>query len=152
MDRRSALAVLFCCTVSVPVPTWAQGNGQGNGNNKGGNSNNGNGTNGNNGNGNGNNGNVNANGNPATVTDESVPASQPAELSDSDAVAAVEAGIAVSLETILPDLRSRTGGELIEAKLQRTEGFLLYAVTALTPEGKVVTEYYYARSGLHVDR
>ena len=72
------------------------------------------------------------------------------ELSESDALAAVEAGRAVSLSTILPDVRSRTGGEVINAQLQQVRGFLVYAVKVLTPEGKVTTEYYYARSGLHV--
>ncbi|UJW86497.1 PepSY domain-containing protein [Devosia sp. SL43] len=86
------------------------------------------------------------------MTEKGAPAGRSAELSDNDAVAAVEAGKAVALETILPDLRSRTGGEMIEAKLLQMQGFLLYAVTVLTPEGQVVTEYYYARSGLHVDR
>jgi uncharacterized membrane protein YkoI len=51
----------------------------------------------------------------------------------------------------LSDVRTRTGGEVIDAKLQRTQGFLIYAVTVLTPAGKVTTEYYYARSGVHVE-
>ena len=72
------------------------------------------------------------------------------ELSEREVLEAVEAGRAVSLSTILPDLRTRTGGEVINAQLQQTGAFLLYAVTVLTPEGRVATEYYYARSGLHV--
>ncbi|WP_158409625.1 PepSY domain-containing protein [Devosia psychrophila] len=57
----------------------------------------------------------------------------------------------MALSTILPDVRSRTGGEVINAQLQQVRGFLLYAVTVLTPGGKVTTEYYYARSGQHVE-
>ena len=72
------------------------------------------------------------------------------ELSEREVLEAVEAGRAVSLSTILPDLRTRTGGEVINAQLQQAGAFLLYAVTVLTPEGRVATEYYYARSGLHV--
>ena len=74
------------------------------------------------------------------------------EQSESDVLAAVEAGKAVPLSTILPDLRARTGGEVIDANLQQVGSFLLYAVTVLTPAGKVSTEYYYARSGRYVER
>ncbi|MDB5615650.1 MAG: hypothetical protein JWQ22_3303 [Devosia sp.] len=81
----------------------------------------------------------------------SVPAASP-ELSESDVLAAVESGRAVALSTILPDIRSRTGGEVINAELQQVRGFLLYAVTVLTPTGKVSTEYYYALSGQHVEQ
>lgn len=150
--------------------------GQGNGNsNAGGN---GNGNTGGNGNGNAgdtgndNNGGGNGNGNSgqsgpsdttmgaaaATVTPSaetsgavtSVP-SLNKEMSESDVLAAVESGRAVALSSILPDVRSRTGGEVINAQLQQVRGFLLYAVTVLTPSGKVTTEYYYARSGQHVE-
>jgi hypothetical protein len=73
------------------------------------------------------------------------------ELTQDDVLAAVEAGDAVPLRTILPDVRIRTGGEVIEAKLQRIDGFLIYAITALNPVGEVSIEYYYARSGIHVN-
>jgi hypothetical protein len=72
------------------------------------------------------------------------------ELSENDALAAVEAGRAVELTTILPDVRTRTGGEVINAQLQQVGTFLIYAVTVLTPSGQVITEHYYARSGAHV--
>ncbi|MGB3339563.1 MAG: hypothetical protein WBA73_20480 [Devosia sp.] len=78
-------------------------------------------------------------------------ATAPAEQSESDVLAAVEAGRAVPLSTIMPDVRTRTGGEVINAQLQQVGSFLLYAVTVLTPEGKVSIEYYYARSGQHVE-
>jgi hypothetical protein len=73
-----------------------------------------------------------------------------AELSENDALAAVESGRAVELTTILPDVRTRTGGEVINAQLQQVGTFLIYAVTVLTPSGQVITEHYYARSGAHV--
>lgn len=147
MTRRSALALLLVAAMLLPFPALAQGNG-----------------NGNNGNGNGNNGNGNGNGNngkgvpseggagDGTSVANTAPTAQDTQLSDDEALAAVDAGRAVSLEIILPDLRRRTGGEIIDAKLQQTGGFLLYALTVLTPDNKVVTEYYYARSGLHVER
>lgn len=84
--------------------------------------------------------------------DDAVSASSSVELSESEVLAAVEAGTAVALSTILPDVRTRTGGEVINAQLEQVRGFLLYAVTVLTPEGKVTTEYYYARSGQHVEQ
>jgi hypothetical protein len=97
------------------------------------------------GNGNSQDGDVVTPGGTTTVTDGD-------ELSESEVLAAVQAGSAVSLATILPDVRVRTGGEIINATLQDARGFLLYAVKVLTPGGKVVTEYYYARSGLHVGK
>jgi hypothetical protein len=172
MNRRSAIAILVGTAFVMPASAWAQGNGNGNGNG-GGNGNNGNGNAnghddsnaGGNGNANGHekgndegvgnsgNGNGKANGqgqgdtaapgNPATADDN-------AELTESEVLAAVQTGSAVSLDTLLPDVRTRTGGEIINAKLQEARGFLLYAVTVLTPAGKVMTEYYYARSGIHV--
>lgn len=73
------------------------------------------------------------------------------ELSEGEALAAVQAGRAVSLESILPDVRRRTGGEIINAQLQFVQGFLVYAVKVLAPGGQVTTEYYYARTGRHVE-
>jgi uncharacterized membrane protein YkoI len=168
----------FLMPISAWAQGNGNGNGNNGGNGNGNNGGNGNGNNGGNGNGNayghddsnaGGNGNGNANGqdngndvgadnngnghgqgnngkgpsSPATADDN-------VELSESEVLAAVQAGSAVSLETLLPDVRIRTGGEIINAKLQEARGFLLYAVTVLTPGGKVVTEYYYARSGTHV--
>lgn len=131
------------------------GNGNGNGNGGGGNSTNGNG------------GNAETGSDSGTIATETptlegsspvenvVPSGQGGaqsspELSQDEVLSAVEGGSAVSLQSILPDLRSRTGGEIINAKLQRVDGFLLYAITVLSPDGKVSTEYYYARSGQHV--
>ena len=149
MNRRSASALLLGVVLVLPMPAWAQGNGNGNAN--------GNGQDGNsrdNGNGNGDNagGNGNGNGRDRDPVNSESPgtATGGGELSENEVLAAVKRGSAVSLESLLPDVRSRTGGEIINAKLQETRGSLLYAVTVLTPGGKVVTEYYRARSGLHV--
>jgi hypothetical protein len=73
------------------------------------------------------------------------------ELTERDALDAVEAGRAVSLSAILPDVRARTGGEIINVQLQQSGSFLLYALTVLAPDGKVTTQYYYARTGRHVE-
>lgn len=165
MNRRSAISLLVGTAFVMPTSAWAQGNGNGNSNDSG-NGSNGNGNAnghddsnaGGNGNANGhdegagNNGHGNGHGQDDNTAAPGSPAiaDDNAELSESEVLAAVQAGRAVSLETLLPDLRARTGGEIINAKLQQVRGFLLYAVTVLTPEGKVVTEYYYARSGIHV--
>jgi hypothetical protein len=170
MHRRSLAALSIALLLGLRTPAWAQGNGNGqdNGNANGQDSGSGQGI-GNNGQGSGNGNDGNANGpdhsgngqgngnnggaNPSSGGNggNSSPPNEDVELSQNDVLAAVEAGSAVSLEAILPDVRTRTGGEVIDAKLQRTQGFLIYAVTVLTPAGKVITEYYYARSGAHVE-
>lgn len=162
MQGRILPILLLALVLCLPASAWAQGNGNGNANGQGnsnasgqGNSNDQGSGNGNsNGQGNGNNGAVGSrsNGNggpPSTLPGKS---GQGPVLSQDDVLAAVEAGSVVSFESLLPDVRARTGGDVIEAKLQRTQGFLIYAVTVLTPAGKVSTEYYYARSGIHVER
>lgn len=139
-------ALVVAVTLSISPPGWAQGQGSANANAHG------------NGNANGNaDGNSSAgskagagSGAEGGLPSVAGPGGRFKELSERDVLEAVEAGRAVSLSTILPDLRSRTGGEVINAQLQQVGGFLLYAVTVLTPDGKVGTEYYYARSGLHV--
>ena len=162
MYRQVVAALLLVSALSLPASAWAQGNGQGGGNGNGP-DNAGASANGNSGNGpsNGNGGDppgpptgpgASANsGGAATPPGRKAVPGQGSELSQSEVLAAVESGGAISLETILPDVRTRTGGEVIDAKLQRNQGFLLYAVTVLTPAGKVLTEYYYARSGIHVE-
>lgn len=80
------------------------------------------------------------------------PPAKPAEQSESDVLAAVEAGRAVPLSSLMPDVRTRTGGDIIDAELVQAGGALLYAVRVLAPDGRVSTEYYDARSGQHVER
>lgn len=150
-----------------------QGNGSGQGNGQGDSSNDGNGQrSGNSGNGQGNanaagqgNSNGTGNGNAGGATTAapagagsvapSVSGEAPArghEQSESDVLAAVEAGRAVPLSSLMPDVRTRTGGEIINAELVQAGGALLYAVRVLAPDGRVSTEYYDARSGQHVER
>lgn len=162
--KRASLAIALSALLALSSPAWAQGPGNGNGNGNGSSENgNGRGPADNPGQG-GDHGRDNAGApNPAGVVPPGLAdpkgiapgqanAAPPAaaELSESDALAAVEAGRAVELETLLPDIRSRTGGEVINAQLLQVGGFLIYAVTALTPAGQVITEHYYARSGVHV--
>jgi len=152
--KRASLPIVLALLLALPQPAWAQGSGNGGGNGNSGN----NGDQGHGGDrGRGDNaagGNGNQNGNGFGQGNGSGKASVPPpvrrELSEDDVLAAVEAGRAVELSTILPDVRSRTGGEVINAQLQQVGGFLLYAVTVLTPSGQVLTEHYYARSGVHV--
>jgi hypothetical protein len=143
MNRRSTFLLLLSLVVGLPRNAGAQGRGNGNGRE---NENSGNGPNGNNsgprGNSNGPRGNSSRNNSSAVGAG--------GELSESEALAAVQSGRAVPLESILPDLRRRTGGDVINAKLQLSGNFLIYALKVLTPGGKVITEYYYARSGLPV--
>ncbi|MHA6692709.1 PepSY domain-containing protein [Devosia sp. A449] len=151
MNSNVAFALVLAVALSVSPPGWAQGQGNGNGNanvNAGLTAGAGLATNGNQG------GPANGAANGVGQGGAPVTAGQGGgaieELSESEVLAAVEARRAVSLSTILPDIRTRTGGEVINAQLQQAGKFLLYAVTVLTPTGKVATEYYYARSGLHV--
>ena len=153
MKRSSfAIVLVVLAALSQPVSAQGQGNGQGPGENGGGQGGgNGQGQNGNAGSGsNGQNG--NASGDTRGEGKANGPPAGAKELSESDALAAVESGRAVELATILPDVRSRTGGEVINAQLQQVGAFLIYAVTVLTPSGQVLTEHYYARSGTHVER
>ncbi|MEO8686496.1 MAG: hypothetical protein ABI414_16845, partial [Devosia sp.] len=141
------------CLLVLPDHVFAEGNGNnGNGNNGNGNGNSDNNHgNGNNGNGNGNNG-GSGDGSGAVSAERLSSAPEPAvELSENAALQAVEAGKAVPLQSLLPDVKSRTGGEIINAQLQQVGGSLLYAIKVLTPDGKVMAEYYDARTGRHVE-
>ena len=60
---------------------------------------------------------------------------------------AVNAGKAVTLGSLLPDLNARGSGEVIDAEMLNVNGFLVYAIKVLRPNGLVTTEYYYAQSG-----
>lgn len=176
MQRRSAL-ISLAILLAFPAAALSQGNGNGNGNGNSGNNGNGNGNSGNNGNGNGNSGNNgngnssgngnsngngnNGNGNGASSGNEvtsgnggsnSSSGAATTELSEETALQAVESGEVVPLRNILPDLTERTGGEVINAHLVWDGNRLLYAVKVITPQGKVETEYYLARTGAHVER
>jgi hypothetical protein len=155
--KRSTIAIMLAGLLALSQPGLAQGQGQGQGQGSGQGSGNGGGQGG--GNGQGQNGNAGGGGNGqngnAFGNDSGKangPPSGATELSENDALTAVEDGRAVELATILPDVRARTGGEVINAQLQQVGAFLIYAVTVLTPSGQVLTEHYYARSGAHVER
>lgn len=176
-----ALAFSAMLVLVSPAWAQGQGSGNGNGGGPGGNPGNGPGNQGNNnesspgsngngpGNGNGESqgnghgaGNGNAGGASPPAAPETSPANapaaapappaKPAEQSESDVLAAVEAGRAVPLSSLMPDVRTRTGGDIIDAELVQAGGALLYAVRVLAPDGRVSTEYYDARSGQHVER
>lgn len=173
MNRRSIFAAALVVIALAQTPSaWAQGNGngnngQGNGNGNAAGNGSANGSGNTNGTVSGNGGSGGSNngvGSPPRPSNGPGPDAKPVpppppktvgvddELSASEVLAEVEAGRAVSLSSIMPDIRTRTGGEIIDAQLEQVGSFLLYAVTVLTPEGKVTTEYYYARSGRHVEK
>lgn len=153
MERRS-LAIALAILAAMSSSAWAQGNGNGGGNGGGQGSGNGQGQSENASGNSGQNGNAYGRDNAGGRGEEksNAAASHDRELSENDALAAVAAGRAVELSAILPDVRSRTGGEVINAQLQQVGGFLIYAVKVLTPTGQVLTEHYYARTGLHIAR
>lgn len=148
--KRTLSAASLVVLLSLAQPAWAQGqgNGKGQGNDGQGKSE----TSGGQGNGQHGQGLGSGNGGPLGKPSQSPPTGPSGELSENDALAAVEAGRAVELSTILPDVRSRTGGDVINAQLQQVGGFLIYAVTVLTPSGQVLTEHYYARTGAYIGK
>lgn len=162
------ILTVLCLSAS---PVLAQNNGQGNGNgqgnangqengNGGGNNGSGNGLGQNNGNGNdkndssgngnaansGNNGNGQSN---STATDKSSRTDDYGTLHYSQDYARdlVNAGRAVSLASLMPDLQARSEGSVIDAELLNVQGILVYSVKVLRTDGRVTQEYYYAQSG-----
>jgi uncharacterized membrane protein YkoI len=140
------------------------GNGQGNGNDRGSGQGNGNShgqgaSDQNNGNGNQNSGNGQGSENGSDKKESPATSEQPSSTADpideetaihqtpDVARDAVNAGQAVSLGSLLPDLEARKAGDVIDAELLEVQGFLVYAVKVLRGDGQVTTEYYYAQSG-----
>lgn len=152
--KARVLIAAFLVVFAATAPVLAQGNGNGNdnaGQNDNGNGNqadppSGNGNAGNGDNGNGDSGGANAAGGDNTST----PA-EPTTVPEGDLLSMVEAGQAVSLASLLPNVQARTGGQIIDAELVRTERSLTYVVKVLTPDGRVGVEYYDARSGTHIE-
>ena len=136
------LTATFLMMLAITAPVLAQGQGNGNGNGNSGQS-----EGGNNGNSNGNHDNG-ANGPPSKG---SSPPAEPVIIPEDELLPMVEAGEAVSLVSLLPDIKTRTGGQIIDAQLVRAERSLVYVVKVLTPAGRVGTEYYNARSGSHIE-
>jgi hypothetical protein len=60
---------------------------------------------------------------------------------------AVEASEALPLARIVTIAETRTDGHVIDARLVRVEGTLLYQLTLLDTDGRSWREYYYARTG-----
>ena len=131
------ILTVLCLSAS---PVLAQNNGQGNGNGQG----NANGQE--NGNGGGNNGNGQSN---STATDKSSRTDDYGTLHYSQDYARdlVNAGRAVSLASLMPDLQARSEGSVIDAELLNVQGILVYSVKVLRTDGRVTQEYYYAQSG-----
>lgn len=171
--KAKVLIAAFLLVFAATMPVLAQGNGNGggdagqteeddadeneddggttnadDGNDNSGNSgrdDNSNTDNSNNGNGNKGDGNgVGASDKPSTREDLTV-------VPEADLLQIVKAGQAVSLGSLLPNVQQRTGGEIIDAQLVRTDRALIYAVKVLTPDGRVGMEYYDAHSGTHIE-
>lgn len=165
--KARVLIAAFLVVFAVTAPVLAQGNGNGNGNsgqsdngsNGNGNGNgtsDGNGNSGNSGSGNGNagggnNGSSNNGVNGAGGDNTTSTPAEPTAVPEEDLLLLVEAGQAVSLASLLPNVQARTGGQIIDAELVRTQHSLIYVVKVLTPEGQVRVEYYNARSGIYIE-
>lgn len=63
------------------------------------------------------------------------------------AMEAVQTGRAVPLARVLSQAQGATGGDLIDTRLVTVQGFLLYELRMLLPDGTVDTLYYYAGTG-----
>jgi hypothetical protein len=88
---------------------------------------------------------------PQAAGAQQQPESTPVEYLGQDfAREAVNAGQAVSLISLVPDIQERTSGEIIDAEMLNVRGMLVYAVRVLQPSGRVTSEFYYARSGIYI--
>lgn len=64
-----------------------------------------------------------------------------------EAQAAVESNDALPLARIVEIAQVSKAGRVIDAKLVRIDGFLLYELTMLDDDGRSWRDYYYARTG-----
>ncbi|WP_332691030.1 hypothetical protein [Devosia sp.] len=160
--KAKILIAAFLVVLAATVPAIAQGNGDGGnaGQADDGNHGNGNGARTNSSDGDGNSVNAgrgsdprggNGDGNGAGASNKPPTPPDVSVVPEKDLLAIVNAGHAVSLASLLPNVQERTGGEIIDAQLVRTERALIYAVKVLTPDGRVGVEYYNARSGTHIE-
>ena len=69
---------------------------------------------------------------------------------EDQALEAVQAGRAVPFDRVLSQAQSATGGDLIDTRLMTVDGFLLYELRMLQPDGTVDRLYYYASTGNRV--
>lgn len=141
--------------LAAAIPTHAQGNGNGNSGNSSnagnGNAGNGNMENGDAGHRSGNAGNGGSQGPNDPSSGRPPIFTEPTVVPEEDILAMVKSGQAVSLSSLLPGVQERSGGQIIDAQLVRTPRTLIYAVKVLTPDGRVGTEYYNARSGAYIE-
>lgn len=181
MTARLLIAVFLLLAAAAPTLAQGNSDGNGNAGNNGNGGNSGNagnssspgnsdspgnndnpGNSGNAGNGNAGNGAGNAGsgnnsgiGNGAGATEPGTPTpppfSEPTLVPEEDILSMVQSGQAVSLSSLLPGVQARSGGQIIDAQLVRTPRILIYAVKVLTPDGRVGTEYYNARSGAYIE-
>jgi hypothetical protein len=180
MTARLLIAVFLLLAAAAPTLAQGNSDGNGNAGNNGnggnsgnagnssspgnsdnpgnsGNAGGGNAANGNAGNGAGNagSGNNSGLGNGAGATGPGTPTpppfSEPTLVPEEDILSMVQSGQAVSLSSLLPGVQARSGGQIIDAQLVRTPRILIYAVKVLTPDGRVGTEYYNARSGAYIE-
>lgn len=180
MTARLLIAVFLLLAAAAPTLAQGNSDGNGNAGNNGnggnsgnagnssspgnsdnpgnsGNAGGGNAANGNAGNGAGNagSGNNSGIGNGAGATEPGTPTpppfSEPTLVPEEDILSMVQSGQAVSLSSLLPGVQARSGGQIIDAQLVRTPRILIYAVKVLTPDGRVGTEYYNARSGAYIE-
>lgn len=88
----------------------------------------------------------------ADVDDDDEDNSQSVSASDQDdALDAVARGRAMSLEELIARIDGTIDGEIIDARLIRVNGVLLYEIKVLSPYSQTVSRYYYnARSGQRV--
>lgn len=63
------------------------------------------------------------------------------------ATRAVRTGQAVPLDRVLEPALEQNGGTLIDTRLFTVDGFLLYELKILLPDGTLDTLYYYAQTG-----
>jgi hypothetical protein len=115
---------------------FAQGNGNGNGNAYGLD----------NGGGNGNAADGNA-GNPLAPGQNKTPKTH---ADQDEALKAVRAGESLPLATLVEKAQRATGARVIDAKLVRIEGRLLYLLTTIDERGRVARSYWYGRTGNRV--
>lgn len=71
----------------------------------------------------------------------------PVQSTQDRATQAVRTGQAVPLDRVLRPALEQTGGSLIDTQLFVVDGFLLYELKILLPDGMLDTLYYYARTG-----
>ncbi|MHA6297420.1 PepSY domain-containing protein [Devosia sp. CAU 1758] len=63
---------------------------------------------------------------------------------------AVDARQAMPLARLGDVIRSRGGGEIVDADLVRVDRMLVYAIKVIDPLGRLSVQYFHARSGVYI--